>query len=367
MTHPPSVWILPWWLPLVALVSLASWLGVAFFVLPVESTATNDNITLSATNIAVNTNTPIVEPTTTVLFGGDVMLSRYVGEQIRVHGADWPFVNISAITNAADITFANLEAPFAKNGPTTPTKDTLVFKVEPEAALGLKNAGFAVLSLANNHIMNQGSRGLADTRAILTEQGIAFTGAGETAAQARVPVVLTRNGIRFAFLAYAFPNDGTVATTKRAGIATMDIPAMQADVRAAQQIADVVIVSMHAGTEYSTTVTTLQRTFAQAAIDAGAAFVVGAHPHVVQRVEAYHGGTIAYSLGNFVFDQPFSPATARALMLRVTFTGSALTSVEPVPIAIEHAGQPILATGSVRTQVLTDAEITDAVLINNGE
>jgi poly-gamma-glutamate synthesis protein (capsule biosynthesis protein) len=298
----------------------------------------------------------------TLVAGGDLSLSRYIGNTIRSRGdPKYPIRGIAPRFAAADIAFANLEAPFSDVGPVTPARDTLTFKNEPGTVTALTAMGLDVVSGANNHFWNAGAHGVLYSADLLTQNGILLAGAGADDAAAHAPRVLTRRGVRFAFLAYGYPDDSTVATATRPGIATAaDIPRMQSDVRKAKGRADVVIVSLHAGTEYTRTPTAFQRRFNRAAIDAGAAVVLGHHPHWVQRMERYRRGVILYSLGNLVFDQPWSWETRHGAVATVTFVGSKLKRVRLTPVEIVGGVQPRFTTGSAADAVITRLGILDS-------
>lgn len=109
---------------------------------------------------------------------------------------------------------------------------------------------------------------------------------------------------------------------------------------AANQQGDLVVVSFHWGDEYQTKHNQKQEQFAKAAIDAGADLIIGHHPHVVQEVEQYKDGWIAYSLGNFVFDQNFSKETTQGLVLKVKISGGKITNIDKQPITISNSFQP---------------------------
>ena len=121
----------------------------------------------------------------------------------------------------------------------------------------------------------------------------------------------------------------------RAGVAWLDPDLALADIRFARRLADLVIVSVHWGVEYARSPAKEQVDWARQMIDAGADLVVGSHPHVVQPLEEYRGHWIAYSLGNFVFDQPW-PITRQGLMLKVTVNGKRITRVVPMPTTIDE-------------------------------
>jgi len=95
---------------------------------------------------------------------------------------------------------------------------------------------------------------------------------------------------------------------------------------------------MHYGIEYRTKPSKGQIAFAHAAIDAGAKLVIGHHPHVIEPEEAYHGGFIFYSLGNFVFDQYQREATQRGEIVQVSFVGREILAIHIMPVRITPTG-----------------------------
>ena len=110
--------------------------------------------------------------------------------------------------------------------------------------------------------------------------------------------------------------------------------------------ADVVIVSMHAGSEYSPVPNWQQKAFARAAIDAGALIVAGHHPHVTQPWERYHAGVIFYSLGNLVFDQVQREDTQHGLLAEVVFSGTTMARAGVIPVDIVRTAPRISSTTS---------------------
>lgn len=298
--------------------------------------------------------TPPLEPQATLIAVGDVMLSRDVARRIEEKkDPDFPFLKVTDYLKSADMTFGNLECPITK-GPRV-TRDAMKFHAHPGVEKALKQAGFSILSLANNHLPDYGTRGVTDTTARLDAVGIARAGAGKDAEEAEKPALVTKNGIRFAFLAY---NDQDVvpkrygAAKKHPGTNIMDEEKMSKAVQAAKQQADVVIVSMHSGWEYQKP-NRHQASFAKAAIDAGAEIVIGHHPHVVQNIEQYKGKFILYSLGNFVFDQTRSPSVKQGVAVKIAFTKAGARSMQFTPVLIEHGAQPrIITEPKLREKVL---------------
>lgn len=146
---------------------------------------------------------------------------------------------------------------------------------------------------------------------------------------------------RVGFLAYTnlYP-EGLVAQDGRLGVSDSRLENILERVREAREEADIVVVSLHWGEEYAPGPSEEQRELARASIDAGADLVIGHHPHVVQEVERYKSGWIAYSLGNFIFDQNFSEETMSGLMLRAFVRDGKISRVEEVPIRISETHQP---------------------------
>lgn len=281
-----------------------------------------------------------------IVFVGDIMLSRNVGGRMY-KSEDWtlPFANIAEITAGADIAFGNLESPFFNEGGMV--TEGLSFKSEPQAIDGLVRAGFDVLSTANNHSFDRGSDGIAYTRDWLAGHNILPVGTGTTTAQAWEPAVVTLKDTTIAFLAATY-------FSRPPYIADLDAQKLAEQVEKLRgQGAQIIIVSMHAGTEYTHQPTAEQETFARAAIDAGADVVVGHHPHWVQPVELYKGGVIFYSLGNFVFDQEWSQKTKEGLMVRLHIRNRRLESASLLPVIIQNYCCARLADAQEATRILS--------------
>jgi len=296
---------------------------------------------------------PTVSATTTLIAFGDIMLSRNVAAKMRLYGNDYPFLKVTELLSSADIAFANLENPITA-GPIVPT-ESLIFHADPGSEVALAQSGIDVVSLANNHSPNYGAVGLLDTVKYLDEQKILHAGAGKDLLAALEPAVIERNGVKFAFLAF---NDRDVvppsygAGVSHAGTALMDLAQLHQAMVRAKSLADVVIVSMHSGTEYTPEANKRQIAFAHAAIDEGAEVVIGHHPHVVQNIEVYKDKHIFYSLGNFIFDQMFSADTRNGLGVRLSFVNNQIKQVDIIPILIDDYSQPRIITSGEATTTL---------------
>ncbi len=319
---------------------------------------------------------PAPEPEVTFMAVGDVMLGRHIAKVMKKSGSDVPFEQIVPTLHSADIVFGNLEAIIAAD------TDKLSYPGKPynfhaskEAAPALKKAGFTALCLANNHALDYGPAPLAGTRKLLAEQGIVTFGSGTNIAEARSPAIITKNGIRFGFLGYGTAHAKSVyATDKKAGIAPIRPQDIQKDIKALRDRVDVLIVSLHWGIEYDSLPSKKQRALAHSIIDWGADLIVGHHPHVMQGVELYKGKVIAYSLGNFIFDQK-GKGTDRSFILACTFHKKGPYSAEIIPLDRFRTYFPKVAEGESRNSILkelrkrslpvnADARVLDAVGLN---
>ncbi len=273
-------------------------------------------------------------PPVRVLFGGDIMLGREVDAMMQQAGDGYPFAAISGTLHGADLAVANLESPLtAQPAPVLPDSQWINLKGRTAAAPAIARAGFGLLTVANNHALDYGNMGLADTLAALDGAGIRHIGSSDQ------PAILTIKGLRLAFLGYdcvapAQPPTGTVlAAIVCSGpqlVATRQ--ALHDAIGKARAQADAVIVFMHWGTEYATTPTDYQRDLAQSMADDGATLIVGAHPHVAQGMTRLGNALVVYSLGNFIFDQR-TPATAQTgMLLDVSFDHSGIASATLRPV-----------------------------------
>ena len=297
-----------------------------------------------ATELLAPTGTAASDPQVTLVAVGDIMLARTIADLVSAQGPQIVFAGVQSVLDSADVRVGNLEC--AITGKSEADDKSFTLKAPLEAARALSMAGFDILSLANNHAMDYGFAGLSETQDTLRKMGIATVGAGVDNVSAHAPVIITSNGLRLAFLAYldvipersGFDPRTWIATESSPGIAWASPEQIQADVSAASFQADLVIVMIHGGIEITDVINNIsneQRAEARAAIDAGADLVLGSHPHVLQQIERYHGGLIAYSLGNFVFDQYDGVANA-TILLRVLLTKSGVQSYDYIPALIEH-------------------------------
>lgn len=235
-------------------------------------------------------------------------------------GWDSLFSEVRDIFQGADYGFLNLETPVA------PTQDrgskAFQFNAPPALLGALTSSGVKVVSFANNHVFDQGHSGFAETLGQLRAAGLLFTGAGDDAGAAWEPVLLEKNGIKVGLLGMTRwlngnRNPGGVNDPHVAFVPYDDDPLSTPGVstayvlervKAARAKCDLLLVSIHWGVEYSPEPRAEDIEFAHAILEAGAALIIGHHPHVLQPVETYitsdgRESFIFYSLGNFVSNQ----------------------------------------------------------------
>lgn len=286
---------------------------------------------------------PLIGDTSaTLLFVGDLMLARGVEFYTEREGSGdfrFPFARASSTLRSADFTVGNLEHPISDRGRDQGSRYSL--RAKPEAARALAEAGFDVVSLANNHIWDWGADALADTIAHLDAVGIRHVGAGMDEAEANRPLVVEVKGQSVAFLAWTnlYP-EGLEARGANPGVSRFRDTEATQQIRALASQYDLVVVLFHWGDEYQTRSSQAQQRIAQALINAGADLVIGHHPHVAQEIEQIGEGWVFYSLGNFVFDQGFSEETMRGLALRVTVADGRVTALEVLRTQMNEYFQP---------------------------
>ena len=270
-----------------------------------------------------------------------VRCSNFVLEHLDDYGA--MFAGVRDATSAADIAVSSLESSLTSFGMPTPCRETYVLQGSPRVVDALAEAGIDVVFPIGNHIGDcwggcAAGTVIINTVELLNEAGIATAGAGENLAAARSPAVVTvetANGpVRFAFLGYDSMAPWYHATPVAPGTALLDPSSLREDVPAALKLAHHVVVGANWGIEYTADPTAFQRNMAGIAIEAGAALVVGNHPHWVQAVEHFEGALASYAGGNFVFDQDWSEETAQSLVLELGFTAERLIGYRIRPVEI---------------------------------
>ena len=266
------------------------------------------------------------------------------------------------LLRSAEVTMTALEVPLSDLGPPTPCVLTFNLHGSPRAVEPIAEAGIDVVLPIGNHMLDcwdgcSGAAAMLETLERLRDAGLATAGAGADLEAARRPALVeVANGdevVTFAFLGYDSIQRSYHAAEGVPGVAPYEAALVVEDVRRAREQADVVVVAMNWGVEYVADPTAFQREAARAAIEAGAALVVGNHPHWVQAVEDIDGGFVAYALGNFVFDQDWSQETQESAIFEAAFVEGRLVGYRLRPVVLR--GAPGLPAGLYRPELVDPA------------
>jgi poly-gamma-glutamate synthesis protein (capsule biosynthesis protein) len=330
-------------------------------------------------------------------FTGDVFMGRGYdspGGLIDTYGVEYLWEPTRSILGLdADVTMVNAECPFTDQGTPHPTK-SVVFRTRPENVAGLVYAGVDVASTANNHIVDYGCQGLAQTLSVFDAAGLAHAGAGPNEYFALQPGYFTHQGVRLGFVNQCNRTGRQYneqpffdAGYDKCGLAYWLEPNLDRALAQADSLADIVIAFPHSGEEYDLSpperadgdsgaarVTDVElcppylpvdqaadpdfriwpgasdRELRRQAIDRGADAVINAHPHVVQGFEVYQGALIAHSLGNFMFDLSYAE-TLPSMVLRASFDKQGISGWTFRPVFIDQ-WVPKPATGRLGREIL---------------
>ncbi len=264
--------------------------------------------------------------TITMMFTGDIMLDRYVNTLRTQNGGDFPFTYMPDVMASIeeklgvedlDLVVGNLEGPITDSSYVNPGT-AMIFNFKPDVVDLLKRVGFTTLSMANNHTFDMGKDGVKQTHDYLAAAGIEAFGHPDTP-----------NG-EYSFITYEFGETKVGFLGLNDAIIRLDTDAAVAKIKELDPLVDYLIIGVHWGWEYEPTARESVVTKAHAFVDAGADFIWGNHPHVIQNHETYNGVPIYYSCGNFVFDQYFSDAVREGLVLGVKIENGELTVVEQI-------------------------------------
>ena len=262
-------------------------------------------------------------------------------EQLRAVSVTYPFEHTASFLRGADVAFGNLETVLSHRGLSRWKAASLEMRGHPDVVERLDAAGFTVLNVANNHMMQHGSGAFRDTVDALRARGLGVIGVASADHRTSLPHVFEVKGLRVTTIGFAFEDD------KYAKGPVLYAFAPDCDligqVTEARRHSDLVIVSVHWGVEFVPYPAPAEEALGRQLVDAGADVVLGHHPHVARRVERYGRGLIAYSLGNFVFDQLWNPSLRTGLVLRASLSrgGVQAHSIEPVWIGDDYQPGPI--------------------------
>ncbi len=289
--------------------------------------------------LAVEADEPLAPDERSLGLVGDVMLGRNVaGIAERKHVPfDALFDGARPFLAGVDVAFANLESPITDRGA---RKDghAYAFRAPPEAAAALRGAGLDVVSLANNHALDYHADGLEDCVRRVRDAGLLAVGVGDPRGP-QEPVIVDARGVTVGFLAYCDPRSpkGCNGRDRR------QLPrpyratdaALERDIAAARPQVDVLVVSLHWGSEGQEAPEARQVELGRHIIDLGADVVAGHHPHAQQPAELYGRGVILYSMGNFVFDQYARARFTEARFFRIIVAKGGVRRAAYLPLQFQ--------------------------------
>jgi poly-gamma-glutamate synthesis protein (capsule biosynthesis protein) len=261
-----------------------------------------------------------------------------VFERVRKRNPHYPLEHVKPLFKGAEIVFGNLEVVLSHQDLVRWKLSSMEMRGHPDTARRIRDAGFTVLNVANNHSMQHGIGPFSETVETLKALGLGVVGVATEDHKGPVPHVTTINGLSVTMLGYAFEPDQYAKGP--VGYAFAPDCDMLGQVAAAKKQTDLVICSLHWGVEFVGHPSVEEEQLARQLVDAGADLVLGHHPHVIRRVERHGRGLIAYSLGNFVFDMLWNPALRTGLVLRVKLSRQGVESYSTELVWIDEDYQP---------------------------
>jgi len=313
------------------------------------------------------------ESSVVIAAAGDISFYGEPGEALDVRGAEYPFGAIKHWLDDADLRFANMESVLCP-------EDFPAEKLSPKAlasperhAAALKSAGFDVLNMASNHVLDCGTIGMLNTQKALNRLGIQTFGVAMNPSEARKPLVIEKNNLTIGFIGYQEDCNYTYGHVG-AGPAYLVEENMLEDVAALRQDVDVVVVSVHSDLEFMETPAVWRKQLSHKLADAGADLVLHTHPHVPQGIELRGRSLIAYSLGNCLFDAHTSaymrdngPHTGHSFVLKVTVGYGGVEGFERLPFDIcKPPGQrPVPMEGEAFDKGIEYLEYLDREVAND--
>jgi poly-gamma-glutamate synthesis protein (capsule biosynthesis protein) len=340
--------------------------------IPVSSTTLEPTTTLAPTTTVPPTSSTVAPATAAaapvvpvaparrrlVINGtGDVNLDPGFVRSFPTTGYEHAWTGLDGLFAADDLTVVNLECSASDLG--SPWNKPYTFRCDPDALPSMAAAGVEVANLANNHAIDYGFEAMLDARHNLEANGIAPVGAGQDAVEAYQPALFEINGWTVAVLGGGgvHPESGSwIVGDDRPGMTDGDsAEAMTAAIRAADEMADLVIVTIHWGEQGATTPRAFEIELAHAFIDAGADGIFGHHQHRLNPLGWYRGRPIAWGLGNFVW-QAYPERARKTAVAQFVFEPDGTIGACLVPVIIEEPGHPVVQTPDPTPCVVEEAE-----------
>ncbi|TCS84436.1 CapA family protein [Tepidibacillus fermentans] len=249
-----------------------------------------------------------------VMVVGDVMMHLPITQsgydsKTQNYQFDSIFQEVKPIFAQADLVIGNLETPLA--GEARGFSGYPLFNAPKEIALALKNAGFDVLTTANNHVLDQHESGIIQTLHYLDQYGLFHTGSFKSQIEREKPLIINVHNIKMGIIAYTYGTNGLpIPKGKPYLVNILNLNQIKEDVkRLKANDVDYILAMIHYGTEYQRLPNQVQKKWTRYLLNSGVDFVLGSHPHVVQTMELIKGYPIQtdrgviYSMGNFLSGQ----------------------------------------------------------------
>jgi poly-gamma-glutamate capsule biosynthesis protein CapA/YwtB (metallophosphatase superfamily) len=307
------------------------------------SSTTSTTATSSTTSTSTPTTTTLPPRGTLVIHGtGDVNLDPGYIPALGDNGYAYAWEALDGLFEGDDLTVVNLECAPSDLG--TPEPKEFVFRCPTESLPSLASAGVEVAGMGNNHTGDYGKQALVDGRGQLIAAGLQPVGAGVDVTEAGQPAVFEIDGWTVAVVGFGgvVPNPAWLATRDRPGMRTGDdTSSMVEAVTAADELADIVVVTIHWGVELDTEPRAEDVDRARAMIGAGADVIFGHHAHRLQPFEMVDDAAVFWGLGNFVWPRHSTAGSTTAVARAIVHPDGSIEGCL-IPAFIENHGQPVV-------------------------
>lgn len=299
---------------------------------------------------------------------GDIMLGDQpacIGHGVRskaeAKGIPFLFERVRDLMRS-DVLFGNLETVLSDRGCDEKIIRSVEFRGRPAYAAGLAATGFKVMSVANNHAMQYEDQAFHESAEALRANGIFPLGIAERDGKSNC-YAFARGEVRIKCFAYSYRPDNH----RKEGVlyATENRLALD-QIREAKAGGHAVVVSLHWGDEFLHVPSRHQIQLAHSMIDAGACLIIGHHPHVLQGIERYKNGYIAYSLGNFIADF-WQVSVRKSGLLKCSIGKDGVENLEFVPLLINRDFQPSIPTADVAARMRAEMEEYNRAILSEAE
>lgn len=302
---------------------------------------------------------------------GDLMLGDHpvvmgsgVGTMIEKRGPGFPLSKVKDRFRGRDIVFANLEFVLSRTNLIPDRLESMEMRSLPEAIDCLTGAGVNAVSVANNHMLQHGAGAFNETIELLKKNGVMPVGLRSTDDEFHSqPIIIERNGMSLGFLGYSCRKEQHFGEEPLYAVAEKD--GMASDITKLKEKADWVILSLHWGNEFINRPSLDQIRLGRHLVDCGADLIIGHHPHVLQGIERYRDGIIAYSLGNFVSDM-WQSRMKESMIFECTLSENRICNSGFVPVRINRDYQPEILSGTAGERLSKKLESWSEQLTNGG-